>query len=123
MNTSKITHTAITNGTKVYVAGGISGSNVLDKIEFYDISVGINDPSFFENFTLFPNPSSNVIHFNIPKEFIGYQYSIINGLGITIFNSEINEIETNIDISQYPVGIYFLKIEGGKQPALKFIKK
>jgi hypothetical protein len=59
-------------------------------------------------FSIYPNPTSNTLSIkglnNLEK------CSIVNSLGIQIFNVEVNP-STIIDINSFPSGLYFLKLK------------
>ncbi len=71
---------------------------------------------------IFPNPAIGSI--NIETNYkTELNYEILNLLGKSIAFSSFNE-KTNIDISYYPKGIYFIKIISDKQTLIKkFIKE
>ena len=59
--------------------------------------------------TLYPNPSLNNLNIRVDESFIGESYFIYNLLGNVIKKEVIYLIDTVIDLSDFPVGIYIVK--------------
>ncbi|HNW90213.1 MAG TPA: T9SS type A sorting domain-containing protein [Bacteroidales bacterium] len=123
MNFTKVTHTAIGAGNKIFVAGGLSGSSVLDAFEIYDAGTGISESSGSGVLKLFPNPSSGEIQLQLPSEFIGSEFYINDLAGRIILSGKVQNSCTGINISDLVDGLYFLNIPGNKLPAIKLIKQ
>lgn len=72
-------------------------------------------------YTIFPNPSSDIINFKSDKPQSNIKYEIFNLLGKT----ELKGVTTKeINIKQLAQGVYILKLnEGEKEFTLKFIKQ
>ena len=82
------------------------------------------DDKVYDDIKLFPNPTNGIVYFGFPKHVEKYNVTLYNVLGkrIKIFN--VTKINSQIDISLIPKGIYFAvleSIEGSK--AVKIIKK
>jgi len=87
---------------------------IIDALKFKSSQyVGIQN--FFANAVLIgPNPTSGEFSlYYIPKN-RGSAFTICDGTGKAIKNALLNGTRTNIDISDYPKGIYFVKITDGK---------
>ena len=70
----------------------------------------VNDNSFSQNLTICPNPSTNNITINSKSEYLE-TIKIFDINGKLIFNSDqINSGIKTIDISIFPNGIYFIKV-------------
>ena len=67
-----------------------------------------NNENVFVN--IFPNPTINVLHIVI-NSYPSVKLAIYSALGEQIFKDYINQGETDIDISNYSKGVYFLQIE------------
>ena len=87
-------------------------------------NLGLNDFENHFNFSLFPNPSENLITIdskNISSE--THKIELVNVLGKSIYSSTFQN-KIDIDISSYAEGIYFVKItHKGKIFFTKWIKK
>lgn len=64
------------------------------------------------NFDVFPNPTTNKLTIEIPKELIGSKYRIIDNLGRELLNGIISELNTQIDFHSFDVGNYFVEVGG-----------
>lgn len=73
-------------------------------------------PYKISNIRYYPNPTTNVVHFDIEKE---VRYELISPLGQRLQSGTLSPQQAQIDLSQYPASIYYLYIEGS---AIKLIK-
>jgi uncharacterized protein (TIGR02145 family) len=69
---------------------------------------------------LYPNPVVRVLNIKTDNNLLNQPYSIIDGLGRTVLNGKLNEVDTTINVEQLSKGIYYLKVSG--YSATKFIK-
>jgi hypothetical protein len=95
-----------------------------------DVIVVVNKPSvIIENNStknsiveLYPNPANEsvTIKYSNP-EFVQYNFSIINSLGIELKNENVNENEglLKFDTSELPTGIYFYILKAGSYTETK----
>lgn len=77
-----------------------------------------------DKITIYPNPTKN--YFTIESDIAITEVKIYNTLGVCIFNnSEIETTKTEIDISNQPNGIYFIKLIGNKNEMIskKLVKE
>ncbi|MBP6456354.1 MAG: T9SS type A sorting domain-containing protein, partial [Chitinophagaceae bacterium] len=71
---------------------------------------------------LYPNPCKEYINLDISNE-LNSNVEIIDLQGKVVFNKSINENYLSIDLRNFPVNIYFLKIQQGDKSIIKkFIK-
>jgi hypothetical protein len=92
--------------------------------EGYTCTVGLEEPTNkFYDLTIYPNPSSSTIKFDIAKNNSeDYQLTIFNSLGQTIFYQL--KIKNPINIEHLKSGVYFVIINNEKeQLSGRFIKK
>lgn len=77
------------------------------------------------NIFLFPNPSENILNIRLPQFTEGFQkYSIINNIGVKLFDGFLSPIQSQINISDFQTGYYFLQIHSDvRSITLPFIKK
>jgi hypothetical protein len=76
------------------------------------------------DFNLFPNPSNGNIKLNFkPAENKKYKFEVINVLGETVFNDEIKNPQSpiNLNLSFLGKGIYLLKISDGVNAASRLL--
>ena len=87
---------------------------------FVNPNLGIED-DYFVDLSVYPNPVNDVI--NISSEEPLNWISITNNLGQELYNAKVISLETQIDMSAYSNGIYFIKVFiAGKTLTKKFIK-
>lgn len=60
-----------------------------------------------ESINIYPNPSKNVININYNNNIVPKKLRLINGIGQTF----LQENNKQIDVSEYPNGLYFLVVE------------
>lgn len=89
---------------------------------YVNIALGVDQLKFFD-FNVFPNPFVDKIHIE-NTGLQPYKLTVLNSLGQTIRQTEVNSESTVIDVANLKVGIYFLKIDNGLHPiTMEIIKK
>jgi hypothetical protein len=83
------------------------------------ISETIKDPDY----TIYPNPASNLITIKSKNSSAGSSFSITDQTGKMVLSGKLLEETTPVDITILNNGIYFLKIGDRSQPAFKVIKQ
>ncbi len=109
-----------TNGQKLYSIAFTSPNNGLacgadGKIWLYNVPTNIEEAKH-ENFQIYPNPSNGVFTIQNPtslEDLSGLEISDITGKAI--YNLTPGHSPVQIDLSNYPKGVYFLKIETNNQ--------
>jgi len=77
--------------------------------------VGVNDhPQTANTLNIYPNPASDKITIEIPEISHQSYLSIYNLSGQELFEQNISQAKTVIDISTLPAGIIFIKVLGDK---------
>jgi uncharacterized repeat protein (TIGR01451 family) len=71
---------------------------------------------------IFPNPTTNQINIQIPIEFMGSAYSIVNSMGKTIMTGKFNSENSTINLNNLSSGIYMIKIGKDSRHTFKIIK-
>lgn len=102
--------------------GGPSGANSdIIGIDTFSVDRTLSSDSFFKNnFSVYPNPVTNVLNISMKNEMI------INNLSITDLNGRVvssSDSNTSIDVSNLSPGVYFISVETyeGKGTS-KFVK-
>jgi hypothetical protein len=75
---------------------------------------------------VYPNPTTSIVHINIEQVDLLQNGSIhiYNTIGTHIKSQSINSLNTSIDLSSYPSGIYLITIMiNGKETKWKIIKE
>lgn len=111
MNYTKINHTSISAGGKVYVAGGydITLSTPLDAVEVWDLLTAINAPESHESVSVYPNPAIDYITVSNHEKINPILTLNIKNYMNQLLETKINSKEI-IDISTLAPGLYFLEI-------------
>ena len=100
----------------IYVGGSL-GTTISDLgvIKYCQTPIGVEENnSVTGNVFLYPNPASFLLYFSFP-EAGNYLLTIKNILGSEILKSQILNPESEIDISDFPAGIYFVTITDEKK--------
>lgn len=72
--------------------------------------LGINDAQLL-NFTMYPNPSEDMISFQLPSDTNKAQVTIFDYLGKSLLKQNISTLNKNLDVSNLSSGIYFVRIQ------------
>ncbi len=95
----------------VYDAGESKGS-----CKTVDVAVGIASDGNQVTLSIYPNPASNTVHItfnNYSKE--NTVLTIRNILGEELLSNQIQSVETVIDVSNLPNGLYFVGVNTGNK--------
>lgn len=86
-------------------------------------TVGLNEQADVLNFSMFPNPFSNnlSISLNSISELTTIVISDITGK--IVYSSQLNQLNTTINLDQLKEGIYFLELMNGTHKSVKKIIK
>ncbi len=64
------------------------------------------------DFIVFPNPSNGVYTISLRNEqLLGSILHIIDGSGIVVFSKKLDNVEVNIDITQFANGVYYFYVQ------------
>lgn len=100
--------TILTNGT-TYYAVHITAQGCVSAPFAVTVSVTLANDSFdAENFSLYPNPVSGLLHINHPTAIDSV--SIFNTLGQQLMSATINSKEANLDVSGLTNGTYYVRV-------------
>ena len=111
----------LTVGTHYYVCSphasiGMKGIIIVQN------STGIIENQIQSNISIYPNPTSNLITIKSFSKMIGFQYFILDQKGSQVFNGNLVNEVTTIDISQLKPGIYLIQIVGQRKQSYRIIK-
>ena len=63
---------------------------------------------------IYPNPTSDKLNLQVEANFVNitsyYRYQLIDPAGRILLNQELNSNQVVIDLHQFPVSIYYLKV-------------
>ncbi|KQB42260.1 Internalin-related protein [Flavobacterium aquidurense] len=90
----------------------------------FETTLGTQDFVFSNYFTLYPNPSSDILNINATKDIEIKSLTIYDILGQVVIAVPNAQTVSNIDVSKLKTGNYFIKIKSDKgSSSIKFIKK
>lgn len=88
------------------------------------ITLGINDLTLANNFKIYPNPASSKINIKLPSTLNTVTLEAFNTLGSKIYNQDISNLNTSIDVSNWSNGIYLIHLKTDNNLLTKrFIKQ
>lgn len=89
------------------------------------LTTSIKEQKNQTEFSLAPNPTSNILNINTKLKGNNFKIEIMDALGKVFISEEYKELnETSINLSNLSSGIYFIKvISGGNTSTKKFIKE
>ncbi len=108
----KITHPMCAN------IGGFSDSVYY---EFIECAIGLKENSLALLGRIYPNPVTEFLRIEINGTLEKKPLQIFNSLGILVKEVEVLEL-IEINTSDFPSGLYFVRLKNNEQQALKFIK-
>ncbi|NQY05446.1 MAG: T9SS type A sorting domain-containing protein, partial [Flavobacteriaceae bacterium] len=84
--------------------------------------LSIEEVDFNNLFSIYPNPTETIVYIETKEYYQPIHIEVVNNLGMILSEKVISPTNNSIDFSDYPQGIYFIKIKG-KQIAYRVIKK
>lgn len=89
-----------------------------------DCTAGINNPDAANAFTIYPNPTNNLLNVNVAQN-AGFQnYAVYDVTGKKLLDGKIGTSLTTINVEGLAAGSYIVKLTGGQANATKmFIKQ
>jgi len=95
-----------------------------DSTSACDKTIGISETRAMPSFEIYPNPAQNMIQLNLIYSENEIPVSIFNAHGQKISEQIIQGNSAKIDLSILPYGLYFLRIESGRNAGVKgFLKE
>ena len=87
-------------------------------------TTGINEATPTFSFNIFPNPATDYLTLELPTNVSKASVSIFNTIGDLEYSSAITNQKTDIDVSSFANGIYFIQLTNGNNVSRKkFIKQ
>jgi uncharacterized repeat protein (TIGR03803 family) len=107
----------ISDGTFLYGMTDIGGTNSGGVIFKYALATGIAENNAAINFNVYPNPSNGA--FTVSTKENDYKLTITNVIGEIVYQAEIKNQKSEIDLGKQPNGVYFLNIKTEKGSCVK----
>jgi hypothetical protein len=115
--------TILANNTTYYASQTINGIESTERLAVTVklATLGTND-FVIKDFAYYPNPVKNVL--TISNTSIIDEVSLISIKGEILLTNKINSMRSEIDLSNFSKGVYFLKVKsGGAEKTVKIIKE
>jgi hypothetical protein len=90
---------------------------------YFGSSVGINEVSQSNMFTVFPNPAQSEVNVKLDAKLLGSVFTIYDNLGKAVKTGKINSENITIEINDLSVGIYTFSVGENKKQTFKVIKE
>jgi hypothetical protein len=75
------------------------------------------------NIAAYPNPTKNKINLNVDAKYLQANYKLIDQIGKSLCNGVINDCNTEIDLSSFASGIYFIQVGNPTKETIKIVKE
>jgi hypothetical protein len=90
--------------------GFVCSDSVCMVIDIFNVGT---DDHKISDLVIYPNPASANLHIKMNAKNPETRYNIYNSMGIMLEGRRIEQETTIIDVSTYPSGIYFVRIQRG----------
>lgn len=75
-------------------------------------------------FSIYPNPSRSKLNIILPKFTDNAKVEVYNILGARVYKSELNKLNTSIDVSKWNSGVYLVRVSSDAETLTKrFVKQ
>ncbi|MEI6851432.1 MAG: T9SS type A sorting domain-containing protein [Bacteroidota bacterium] len=111
----------LTSGTHYYVCEPHASMGMKGKI-IVNLATGIENESPKFSFTIYPNPTHDLLYVTANTELSGQPYRIYDLQGHKVLDGTLTEGTTSIDISRFAEGFYLFQFGDVKKNTIKFIK-
>ena len=109
-----------TPGSSQPIFGGGGQDGFLAK--FSSQNLGFSENEILSNIIVYPIPSSDKFNLILSQKLLGCNYFLIDYLGNFLKTDKIDAEKTIIDLSNFPSGIYFLRVGDDLNQTIKLIK-
>ena len=79
-----------------------------DPLVYCGITTGIDEVDADVSVSVYPNPSSGIIHYQVGSNIDGLRVKVSNAVGQTLMEKKIESQESSLNLSDLPDGIYML---------------
>jgi photosystem II stability/assembly factor-like uncharacterized protein len=108
-------YTNANNGNITYVNNGVS--------KYIGTTLGLMDGAQIESINIYPNPMNSKTTLEITNDLLGLNFTLMDQFGKVLLESKIQELLTEIDLSIYSKGVYYLKLDNPTVGIKKIIKQ
>lgn len=116
----RVTVNGVNKGSPAYyIFTSVEGDSTIH-VDF--MLVGIDEYQSGRDFSLYPNPVSHRLSVKMTQLF--ERMEVTNLLGQILYQTDVNTKEMDVDVSDYPSGIYFVRLHNSKGAITKkFVKE
>ncbi len=102
-------NTTAIDSLEIQINGGKLAGTSLSVDDIMNGITGIRQFTQNKNFEIYPNPTTGSV---ILTNELSYaeKIEVYNSLGVLVYNSQLKDAKTEIDLSQQPKGIYFIRV-------------
>lgn len=111
----------LTPGTHFYVCELHASMGMKGQI-IVNTTTGIASDTPAYSFSLYPNPTQEIINISAPAEFSGIPYVISDLQGKQLMSGTFMNGNQSLDISRFAEGIYLFRFGDLKRSSIKFVK-
>ena len=87
-------------------------------------SLSVNELNLDDTVSIYPNPVTDNVKVNFPKNMNNASVSVFNVLGKKVISQELNTTNNKIEVSHLNSGVYLLKFTNGNvTQTLKMVKE
>ena len=90
---------------------------------FNSSTVGINEVSENNLFSVYPNPAHSLINVNIDAKLVGSVFTIYDNIGKAVKTGKLNSVNTTIELNDLSGGIYTFSVGENLKQTFKVIKE
>jgi hypothetical protein len=90
---------------------------------YYGSSVGINEVSQSNLFSVFPNPTQSEVNVKLDDKLVGSVFTIYDNIGKAVKTGKLNSVNTTIELNDLSGGIYTFSVGENKKQTFKVIKE
>jgi hypothetical protein len=87
------------------------------------VAVGASDLSESKSFSIYPNPTQNIINIKVNPEDLGLPIKLFDIYGKLALSKTIDQTDFNLDLTNLANGIYLLRFEDNKGSNFKIVKQ
>ena len=86
------------------------------------VPTGLSSLSGNVELSVYPNPGMDFLHINHGSELSGLAFAIYSVSGKRLYDGVFNNSIQTIDLRAFPPGVYVLRVDGGENKSVRFVK-
>jgi len=89
---------------------------------FDALPTSINSKANAQMFSVFPNPTENMLNMKTEAELIGSEFVLLDVSGKVTYSGILNGLTHNISLQNLSRGVYFLRLQDKLEQSIKIVK-